>query len=229
MSNKQNFTYDPFATDILSYIDAAIARALQGLQTCIPAIVSKVIDRNTVVVTPAVQQMNSRWETVEWADIKLPVHNPFGAGIVVSMPVAVGDTGWIIAGDLDPSLFIKTIAGGAKPARQNILNRHAYQFGFFIPDKISGANISAADDGALVVQTSDGDTKISIKDGTITIASKSALNINAETITITGGQNVTINNTDWATHTHSVGSLSVPVTSAEGSPSTITGSTGGVE
>ena len=143
--------------------------------------------------------------------------------------MAVGDTGWIIAGDLDPSLFINTIADGAKPARQNVLNRHAYQFGFFIPDKISGANISAADDGALVVQTSDGDTKISIKDGTITITSKSALNINAETITITGGQNVKINNTDWATHTHSVGSLSVPVTSAEGSPSTITGSTGGVE
>lgn len=229
MNNDAPLNFDPFINSLQGYIVALVNKQLHNLQTCIPAIVSKVIDRNTVVVTPAVQQINSKWETVEWADIKLPVHNPFGAGIVVSMPVAVGDTGWIIAGDLDPSLFINTIADGAKPARQNILNRHAYQFGFFIPDKISGANISAADDGALVVQTSDGDTKISIKDGTITIASKSALNINAETITITGGQNVTINNTDWATHTHSVGSLSVPVTSAEGSPSTITGSTGGVE
>lgn len=229
MNNDAPLNFDPFINSLQGYIVALVNKQLHNLQTCIPAIVSKVIDRNTVVVTPAVQQINSKWETVEWADIKLPVHNPFGAGIVVSMPVAVGDTGWIIAGDLDPSLFINTIADGAKPARQNILNRHAYQFGFFIPDKISGANISAADDGALVVQTSDGDTKISIKDGTITISSKSALNINAETITITGGQNVTINNTDWATHTHSVGSLSVPVTSAEGSPSTITGSTGGVE
>lgn len=229
MNNDAPLNFDPFINSLQGYIVALVNKQLHSLQTCIPAIVSKVIDRNTVVVTPAVQQINSKWETVEWADIKLPVHNPFGAGIVVSMPVAVGDTGWIIAGDLDPSLFINTIADGAKPARQNVLNRHAYQFGFFIPDKISGANISAADDGALVVQTSDGDTKISIKDGTITISSKSALNINAETITITGGQNVTINDTDWATHTHSVGSLSVPVTSAEGSPSTITGSTGGVE
>ena len=90
MSNKQNFTYDPFATDILSYIDAAIARALQGLQTCIPAIVSKVIDRNTVVVTPAVQQINSRWETVEWADINCRFIILSGQGLSYQCPWRLG-------------------------------------------------------------------------------------------------------------------------------------------
>lgn len=201
---KKQMIFDAYATGFETYILEAIRTSLHRLQTCIPAIVQSVPSRDTVVAIPAVEQLDGNWETVPWAEIKLPVHTPCGSGIIISSPLTAGDTGWIIAGDLDPSLFIKTIKQKAKPARQNILMRHDYQFGFFIPDKITGYEIASEDNGALVIQTKDGKTKISLKENTINIASGAELNINASNVTINGSSKVTINGKDWETHQHQV-------------------------
>lgn len=219
--------FNPFANDPLPFIEALISRALHNLQTCVPAIVKKVEDRNMVVVIPAVQQMNAEWQSVEWAEMRLPVLTPCGKNIALSVPLTAGDTGWIIAGDLDPSLFFKDVK---KSAKQNILNRHEYQFGFFVPCALGDYKITA-DDGAFVIGTLDGETQFSVKDGEVNVKSKGALKITAKNVIIEtdDSASVVIDGVNFKEHQHKVGTLSVPITSAQGSPSTISGSTGGVE
>lgn len=223
--NDANIVFNPFTSTLDGMIVQIIRNELKKLHTCIPAIVKQVIDRTQVIVSPAVQQIDANWRSVEWANIKLPVHTPSGNAILCSAPLTVGDTGWIIAGDLDPTLFFNDMT---RPARQNTLDRHNYQFGFFLPDKIKGFNISPDDDGGWYIGTEDGKTKIVLKDGEVSIVSKSALKITAQNVSINGSDKVTINDVDWQNHKHAVGTLTVPTTSAQGSPSTITGSTGGI-
>lgn len=225
MNNNAPIVENPFEQSPNDIIVGIVRQELKKLHTCIPAIVKKVVSRGEVIVSPAVQQIDVNWQSVEWADIKLPVHTPSGNAILCSAPLTVGDTGWIIAGDLDPTLFFNDME---RPARQNTMDRHNYQFGFFLPDKIKGFEISGDDDG-WYIGTADGETKIVLKDGEVSIVSKSTLKITAENVSINGSSKVEINGTDWESHKHSVGTLSVPSTSAQGSPSTISGSTGGVE
>ena len=233
-NNDAPLNFNPFTNTLQGFIVAMVKKYIHELQTCIPAIVSKVVDRSTVIVTPAVQRLNAEWQAVEWADIKLPVHTPCGAGILLSCPLAVGDTGWIVAGDLNPSLFFQNL----QPAVQKTLQRHEYQFGFFMPDKINNYNISSDDEGALVITDTNGGTKISLKTGSITINSSDALNITAENVTITGdtnvsistgsGGSVTIDGTDWKTHNHTVPSEIPVLVGGNTGATTATATTGGV-
>jgi len=199
--SRMPINYNPFDDNFVSYLQGAIKKALYDFHTCIPAIVKKVIDRKTVIVSPAVQQIDSKHEPVAWADIKLPVHTPCGNAIVISAPLTVGDTGWIIAGDLDPSLFLKDTS---KPAKQNVLDRHDYRFGFFMPDKITGYEISSDDDGGLYIGNLDGTTKLVIKDDSITLLGKTDLKISAESITINTEDNasVVIDGVNFKDHQH---------------------------
>lgn len=218
--------YDAFATTPVAFMEAMIKNALHSLQTCIPAIVKSTTENRTVIATPAISKTSPAWEEIPWADIELPIWAPFGGDIGVAFPIKAGDTGWIIAGDLDPSLFFKD---PQKPAKQNVYDRHDYRFGFFIPATF-GEYTMASDDGALVIGTRDGKTKISIKSGEITIASESELNINAEIVKINGSNNVTINGTDWKTHNHTVPSGAAVQVSPTSGTGTVTGMaiTGGV-
>lgn len=221
---KQNnvfANYNPNMNDLYSFIEAYIRKALMEVQTSIPAVIRKVVDRNTVIVEPAIEQLNPDWERVQWAQIKLPVLYSAGGGFAISMPLSVGDTGWIVAGDLDDENFLRE----PSVVKQNTFERHKYQFGFFVPNGFNKYEFSSDDEGALVVQTKNGDTKITIKEDTITIASKSELNINAETVKINGSSKVLINDTDWKTHNHTVPSGIALSATESSTPGVYTGST----
>lgn len=195
---KNKIQYNPFAMDIQTYINMAIKKAIKELQTCIPAIVKEVKGRDKVIVSPAIQQTNAEWETLRWADILLPVYTPAGGEGIFSLPVSAGDTGWIVAGDLDPSLFLQD---PTKPARQNVFDRHDYQYGFFLPCKMKDFGIDAADDGGIVIKN--GSTKIVIKNNEIEISSSNTLKINGSSVNITSSNNnITIDGTNWKNHKH---------------------------
>lgn len=223
-SSKANGLYNPFERNIYALINNAVERAIKRLQVCIPAIV-KDANRKYVIAVPAVQQSDSDWNAIDWAEIKLPVYSPLGGGITMSFPLAAGDTGWIIAGDLDPSLFFQNVSS---PAKQAFFDRHKYQYGFFLPANLGNFTVSQDDEERWVLTSLDGKTKISIGEG-IDIETDKELKIKGNSVSIeSSGNSITIDGTDWKTHTHSVGSLTVPITSAQGSQSTITGDTGGV-
>lgn len=188
-----NVVFNPYIDNINGLIVAAIKKYLQEVQTCIPAIVKKVVGRDKVIVSPAVQQIDSKWQSVPWADITLPVCTPSGNGLFVSFPLAVGDTGWIIAGDLDPSLFFKD---KTRPQRQNTYNRHEYQFGYFVPDAINGYSVSSDDDGSLVIGSKDGSTKVVISNNGLKIKSDSVI------IETTDNASVVIDGVNWKNHNH---------------------------
>lgn len=222
MKNKLNF--NPFAQDIQTYINMVVKKSIKELQTCIPAIVKEVQGRDKVIVSPAVQQTSAEWETLRWADILLPVYTPTGGKGIFSLPVSAGDTGWIIAGDLDPSLFFQD---PSKPARQNVFDRHNYQYGFFLPCKMKDFGIDSADDGGIVIKN--GDTKIVIKENEIDIVSNNELKINAKSVSITSeGNNITIDGTNFKNHNHTVPSGIAVNVGGETGATTATATTGGV-
>lgn len=208
--------YRPFVNTESALIETMLKDFAQRFQTCIPAVVKSVISRDTVEVSPAVLQSDSGGKPVEWASVETTVLTPFSGGIFLSMPLAVGDTGWLVGADLDTSAFKK----GKKPAQQNSFTRHLYQYGFFVPDAINGYTVSEDDAGAVVLSTLDGKTKIALKDKEISIVSDNVLKINAKSIKIdSSNNNVLIDGVNFKTHTHLSGSLvvgQVPVTGITG-------------
>lgn len=208
--------YRPFVNTESALIETMLKDFAQRFQTCIPAVVKSVISRDTVEVSPAVLQSDSGGKPVEWASIETTVLTPFSGGIFLSMPLAVGDTGWLVGADLDTSAFKKE----KKPAQQNSFTRHLYQYGFFVPDAINGYTVSEDDAGAVVLSTLDGKTKIALKDKEISIVSDNMLKINAKSIKIdSSNNNVLIDGVNFKTHTHLSGSLvvgQVPVTGITG-------------
>lgn len=219
-----NVGYNPFGNTLPAYINEAIKKAVKELQTCIPAIVKEVKGRNQVVVSPAIQQTSAGWQTLPWADIVLPVYAPQGKEGIISMPVSAGDTGWIIAGDLDPSLYFKN---PKSPAKQNVFDRHNYQYGFFIPCKFGDFGIEDTDSGGIVIKN--GNTKIVIKENEIDIVSNNELKINANSVSITSsGNSITIDGVNFANHTHTV-PKNIPVNvGGETGVTTSTATTSGV-
>lgn len=196
---------NPYARNVSDLITVAIQSYLQKLQCCIPAIVKEVKSREQVVVSPAVQQTDINWNLQSWASIMLPVYTPQGGKGLISFPVSVGDTGWIIAGDLDPSLFMKD---PTKSAGQKVYDRHKYQYGFFLPAIMKDYGIDSADDGGIVIKN--GNTKIVIKENEIDIVSNNALKINANSVNITSsGNNVVIDGLNFKDHTHTISNASM--------------------
>lgn len=191
----------PYIPNENALIEAMLDNFAKSFQTCIPAIVKNVISRDTVEVSPAVLLSDSDNNPVEWANVTTTVLTPFSGGMFLSMPLAVGDTGWLVASDLDTSLFKKE----KKEAQQNLYTRHQYQYGFFVPDAINGYTVSEDDEGAIVLSTTNGKTKITMKHDEINVVSDDKLKINAKSITIdSSNNNVVIDGINFKNHTHTV-------------------------
>ena len=211
--------YNPFTNNSSNYINDALRAFAYKFQTCIPAIVKKVNSRDSVVVSPAVLLTDSDGRPVKWSDIATTILTPFGGDMFISMPVSVGDTGWLVGADFDTNKFKQD----KKPAQQTIFTAHQYQYGFFVPDAINGYTVSDDDNGALVLSSLDGKTKISIKGDEINLVSDNVLKINAKTVSITSsGNNVSIDGINFKTHVHSGGTLA-------NSAGVVAGLTGGAE
>lgn len=196
--------FRPYIPNEKALIEAMLMDFAQRFQTCIPAIVKRVISRDTVEVSPAVLQSDSKGNSIDSAEVITTVLTPFSGGIFLSMPLAVGDTGWLVAADMDTSKFKEE----KKTSTQNVWSRHLYQYGFFVPDAINGYNVSEDDEGAVVLSTLDGTTKITLKDKEINIVSDDKLKINAKSITIDSSNNdVVIDGINFKTHTHESGAL----------------------
>lgn len=210
--------YRPFIDNENAHIEAMLSDFAQRFQTCIPAIVKKVISRDTVEVSPAVLLSDSEDNPVNWANVTTTVLTPFSSGMFLSMPLSVGDTGWLVAADLDTSKFKKE----KKPSQQNVWTRHLYQYGFFVPDAINGYEVSEDDEGAIVLSTLNGKTKITMKHNEINIVSDNKLKINAKSITIDSNNNdVVIDGINFKNHTHTVpAGQAVQVSTSTGSGAT---------
>lgn len=89
-----------------------------------------------------------------------------GGGFHISFPIKAGDLGWIFASDRDLSDFKKELAEG--PPRHG--QSKQFTSGLFIPDVFRKYVVDAEDDGAMVIQSVDGQVKVSLHDDNIVIA-----------------------------------------------------------
>lgn len=182
--------YNPSNADSLSGVIAEVLKNFSlSLENCMPAVVLS-YDRanNTVEVQPAINTILTDGKEQARDVLRLPVHILGGNGIVITAPLKKGDTGWIIAGDRDISLFKQSL----KVSNPNTYRTHKLGFGFFIPDKIKGVSVANEDENALTIQTLDGNTKISIQSGKVKIVSSDTIEASCSDLTINGAS-VSIN------------------------------------
>lgn len=195
--------YNPADANTLAGLNNMLQNKISmGIECAIPGIVQS-YDRvtNRAIVKPAITGVASQGQKVSKEPlINIPVFCMCGGGIVMSFPIKPGDTGWLVANDRNISIFKQNLEESAP----NDYRKHSLIDAFFLPDKINDINFSQADDGALIIQTLTGTTKITLKEGVITLTSPNVI-INGDTTingTLTVSTETITNNIPFTTHVH---------------------------
>lgn len=160
-------------------------------ENMIPAVVVE-YDRknNKATVRPAISvvfmdgSVRPREELVEIPTLALG-----GGNFVISLPLKAGDLGWIHAADRDLSEFKKTLS--ISVPKHGVL--HKFGQGMFIPDIFRQYTINQEDEGAMVIQSTDGATRISIRGDNIKITAPTGVVVDTPLTTFTGNVNVSKN------------------------------------
>jgi hypothetical protein len=118
----------------------------------------------------------------------IPVISLGGGGFHINFPLKVGDLGWIFACDRDISTYLETL----KESPPNSTRLHDFGDAIFLPDVLRNYTINSSDqeNAAMVIQSVDASTRISIWEGNIQITSPSQVTVQTPQATFTG--NLTI-------------------------------------
>lgn len=153
--------YNPAnATTVAGKDEMLIKNAKMGLFCAAPAIIES-FDRAKMQATvrPAFMAKKSNGENIAQDFLyNVPVRFGGGGGFASSLPLAQGDTGWLIFCDRDLSAFKATRA--VSPCNTNRM--HAQEDAFFLPDAMQTAQIADGDASKAVFQTLDGSVKVSV-------------------------------------------------------------------
>lgn len=164
---------------------------------------------NRATVQPQIMVGTTAGAKVSRAQVaSVPVLNIGGGGFVLSFPLRAGDLGWIKASDRDISLYLQQGAAGEE--WPNTRRMHSFQDGLFIPDALAGFTVSGEDAERVVLQTTDGLTRIALGAGvvkvtaptSVTIETSGALTVNAGSVAF-NASTLTHNGVNVGeTHTH---------------------------
>lgn len=180
---------DPADEDTLpGALKFVLDKFLQNLDDMLPAVVIAYDrNKNRATVRPQVMLATTTGEKVQRPQIaSVPVLNIGGGGFLLSFPIEPGDLGWIKANDRDISLFLQSWAEDTGNTRR----RHSFADAVFIPDAMRGWAINGEDADRVVLQTTDGATRIAIGPGLVKITTPGAVEIDAPTVTMTGDLDV---------------------------------------
>jgi hypothetical protein len=182
-------------TPLISKASSSNKRLVTALQSMLRAnalkddnlLPAKVIsyDRSTNVATvqPMIMKVKTDGTTIASNTIALvPVLSLGGGGFHISFPLAAGSLGWIYAADRDMSLFQQTLS--MQPP--NTTRCHKFSDSMFIPDVFYKYTINASDSEAMVIQSVDGTTRISISEGEVNIFAPTSVTVTTPTATFTG-------------------------------------------
>lgn len=138
-------------------------------------------DRNTNMVTvqPEPGMTTTLNQKVPRATLTMTALTMFGGGFIFNFPLQAGDTGHIVAFDRDISLFRQSLSA----ANANTNRAHAWEDSVFVPDKFRDFTIDGEDDGCVVLQSLDGETKISVGHGKIHLKA-TEVTIDSEAVTV---------------------------------------------
>lgn len=185
--------------DIISVNQLLLDNASESIKCAIPALVEEYDrTRNIAKIQPAPSIKNPDGTYTKRAAMWLPVWNFGGGGFIINFPLQKGDSGFIIASDVDTSAF------WAKKEEYNpaTIGQHKYEFGWFVPDvrSYSEISISPEDDNKLVIQNLNGSTKFTIsQNGEISLTANK-LKVSAPLSEFTG--DITVGGISFLSHVH---------------------------
>jgi hypothetical protein len=116
----------------------------------------------------------------------VPVISLGAGGFHINFPIKAGDLGWIYASDRDISQFKETLA----ESQPNSGRLHTFEDCMFIPDVFRQYVIHAEDADAMVIQSTDSATRISIRGDNIKITTPSKITLDTPLTDITGNVNI---------------------------------------
>lgn len=161
-----------------------IQRAIEmEIECCLPCkIVSYDRKTNRAVVQPMI--MVSVRSTTSDALIRnkrvnipdIPVLSLGAGGFHISFPIKKDDLGWVYACDRDITLFLQSLE--AQPAGSDGAT-HKFSDAIFIPDVYRKYTINAEDEDALVIQSVDSASRVSIRSDNIKITTPVLVQIDA--------------------------------------------------
>jgi phage baseplate assembly protein gpV len=144
--------------------------------------------KNMATVQPMVMLVDVSDNTrIRKAIANIPVISLGGGGFHINFPLKEGDLGWILAADRDISQFMQNL----KAAPPNTFRKHTFSDGWFIPDVFRQYTINSADSAAMVIQSTDGATRISIGQGTVNITAPTSVTVTTPLATFS--QDVAVN------------------------------------
>lgn len=139
--------------------------------------------KNIATVEPLIMWLGLDGQKVDRPQLAdIPVLSLGGGAFHISFPLAEGDLGWIYAADRDLSLFKQSL----KKAVPNSGRAHRFEDSMFVPDVFRQYTIQGEDAGAMVIQSTDGATRISIRSDNIKITAPSNVVVDTPTTTFTG-------------------------------------------
>jgi hypothetical protein len=174
-----------FAAGMAAVLDMHTAQRVRKLW---PA---QIVAYNRTTNIATVQPMIMLIDTGDTARMRqqiasVPVLSLGGGGFHVSFPLKQGDFGWILAADRDISTFLENLT----PAPPNTLRKHRFEDSWFIPDVYHKYTINGSDSNAMVIQSVDGTTRISIIEGQVNIFAPTSVTVTTPQATFT--QNVAV-------------------------------------
>lgn len=208
MSKTKIPSIDPAdAEDFTGMFRHVVNKMLQNTDDMLPAKVLS-YDRasNRATVQPLIMVVTTDDITIQRPAVSsIPVLQYGGGGFMVSAPVKAGDFGWIKANDRDISLFLQ----GGDHSAPNTFRKKSFSDAMFIPDAMKGYTISGEDTDNLVLQTLDGNSKISVGTSSITLKLGGvSLTVSDSGVAIVGGT-VTHDGVDIG-KTHTNGGAGIP-------------------
>lgn len=124
--------------------------------------------------------------------VGIPVLSLGAGGFHISFPIKEGDLGWIYASDRDISQFKQSLSSTKPSTGRN----HKFADGMFIPDMFRKYVINQEDADAMVIQSVDSATRISIRGDNIKITAPSNVTVDTPLATFTNdvavGKNLTV-------------------------------------
>ena len=163
MTDVQEPSIDPANEgDLTGAFRHIINKMLETVDDMLPAkIIAYDRLKNRASVQPLVRVITTSNPTIGIARAQImsvPVLQIGGGGFVLNFNLKAGDLGWIKANDRDISIFLQ----GYSDSAPNTLRKHNFADAVFIPDVMRGWTIAGEDAGNAVLQSLDGNTKISL-------------------------------------------------------------------
>lgn len=188
MSINANPSINPANNDSLTgVLQHVFNKLMQGIDGAIPARViacDNSVKPPVVQVQPMIKLLNTNNAPISRAQIAaVPVAMIGAGGFFISFPVKPGDQGLLFAMDRDISLYLQK----QEESPPYELRMKSFADAYFLPLVLSGYTVAGEDVANLIIQTLNGDVKITLADNKIKIAAPTVeivtetLNVNAST------------------------------------------------